>query len=265
MNLVFTDLDGTLLDHHTYSWEAARPAIDHLRRCSIPWVMVTSKTRAETEFWRGETANHHPFIVENGGAAYVPAGYFPFAIEGSVPRTGCHVLEWGTPYPRLADALDRAAHAACCRVRGFHHMTTDEVADLCGMAPAQAALARQREYDEPFLVLDPDREAALDAAIVAQGLRVTRGGRFRHILGANDKARAVEAVTALFGRQFGAVRTIGLGDAPNDAQFLSIVDSAVLIRSERVDELRALVPLGRVTRHPGPAGWSEAVVSLTGA
>lgn len=37
MYLVFTDLDGTLLDHDTYSWEAARPALDRLKRQQVPW------------------------------------------------------------------------------------------------------------------------------------------------------------------------------------------------------------------------------------
>jgi mannosyl-3-phosphoglycerate phosphatase len=265
MDLVFTDLDGTLLDRETYAWEDARPALDHLARRGIPWVMVTSKTRAEVEYWRRETGNRHPFIVENGGAAYVPAGYFPFVIAGGVRRGDWDVLEWGTPYARLVEGLACASRDAACAVRGFHGMAAGEVAELCGMPRAQAELARQREYDEPFLVPDPACEAALNAAIEARGLRVTRGGRFRHILGDNDKARAVAAVTALFARQYGALRTIGLGDAPNDAPFLGIVDIAVLLRSPRVGELQALVPRGTVTRRPGPAGWNDAVLEFAGA
>ena len=30
--LVFTDMDGTLLDHHTYSFEAAKPALTALEK-----------------------------------------------------------------------------------------------------------------------------------------------------------------------------------------------------------------------------------------
>ncbi len=42
--LVFTDLDGTLLNHDDYSWEAARPALEELQRQSIPLILVSSKT-----------------------------------------------------------------------------------------------------------------------------------------------------------------------------------------------------------------------------
>ena len=40
--LVFTDLDGTLLDED-YGWEAARPAVEALRAASIPIILNSSK------------------------------------------------------------------------------------------------------------------------------------------------------------------------------------------------------------------------------
>jgi len=56
--------------------------------------------------------------------------------------------------------------------------------------------------------------------------------------------------------------TVGLGDAPNDAAFLRAVDIPILMASPRVDQLRALVPGGRVTALEGPAGWSAAVLAV---
>lgn len=47
--VVFSDLDGALLDHETYEFDAARPALDRLRRDGVPLVLCTSKTRAEVE------------------------------------------------------------------------------------------------------------------------------------------------------------------------------------------------------------------------
>jgi len=70
----------------------------------------------------------------------------------------------------------------------------------------------------------------------------------------------VRLLVALYRRQIGDVRTVGLGDAPNDAPFLQEVDVPILIASPRVDRLRALVPGGRVTALDGPAGWNAAVL-----
>ena len=264
MDLIFTDLDGTLLDRDTYAWDAARPALDRLRQRGIPWVLVTSKTRAEVEAWRRCLENEHPFIVENGGAAFVPAGYFPYAVGAGKRRACYEVLEWGAPYAELVADLQRASQASQCRVRGFHEMTPEEVAALCDLPLSQAVLAKQREYDEPFVILDSNRAGALAAAIEKQGRHCTRGGRFWHILGANDKALAVETLTALFEQGNAPVRTIGLGDGLNDASFLNIVAAPVLIRSARAAELKARVPHGLETDRPGPAGWNEAVLALIG-
>jgi mannosyl-3-phosphoglycerate phosphatase len=109
MQVVFTDLDGTLLDHNTYSWDAARPAIERLKLCEIPLVLVTSKTRAEVELWRNQLGNHHPFVIENGAATFIPRDYFPFPVLGSEERGDYVVLEFGRRYGQLVSCLKAAS------------------------------------------------------------------------------------------------------------------------------------------------------------
>ena len=47
--LVFTDLDGMLIGHETYSWEAARPALNPLRTIGAGTVLASSKTAPEND------------------------------------------------------------------------------------------------------------------------------------------------------------------------------------------------------------------------
>jgi mannosyl-3-phosphoglycerate phosphatase len=260
--LVLSDLDGTLLDHTTYAFDAARAALERLRDARVPLVLCTSKTRAEVEPIRAALRNAHPFIVENGGGVCVPTGYFPFEIEGVERRGDYEVIPLGDPYAELTRALASASQASGVEVRGFADMTDSEVAAETGLTAWEARLARQREFDEPFVVMEPARAHELLAAIQREGKRWTIGGRFHHITGANDKAAAVRRLIALYRRQLGDVRTLGLGDAPNDAELLREVDVPVLIASPRVEELRALVPRGRVTTLEGPAGWNAAVLTV---
>jgi mannosyl-3-phosphoglycerate phosphatase len=264
MDVVFTDLDGTLLNSETYSWHAARPAIECLNRRGTPWILVTSKTRAEVEFWRGRLEHQHPFIVENGGAAFLPRGYFPKPVPGARQLGPYEVIEWGAAYEALVADLGACSLRSRCRVWGFHDMTAHEVSAACGFPLEQAILAKQRQYDEPFLIRDPQLAGGLTCAIEELGRSWTRGGRFWHILGKNDKAAAVLAISALFKQLYATVRTIGLGDGANDASFLAAVNVPVLIRSRRAGRLKALVPRGIVTSLVGPEGWSEAVLSLIG-
>ena len=76
MLLVFTDLDGTLLDHHSYSWAPARPALASLHERGDAVMLVSSKTLAEISTFRRELGLPHPVVAENGAVIDVPDGYF---------------------------------------------------------------------------------------------------------------------------------------------------------------------------------------------
>ncbi len=265
MLVIFSDLDGTLLDHNNYQWRPAEPALRALDERGIPLVLVSSKTRAEIEFWRRQFANRHPFVVENGGAVFIPEGYFPFRLPGALERHGYQVVELGRPYWELVSALQEAAAEARARVLGFHRMTVGQVRRRSGLPLAQARLAKEREYDEPFEILGLTPPGPLLAAIERRGLRWTRGGRFYHILGNNDKAAAVERLIEAYRRQHGEIRTAGLGDGWNDVSFLRLMEIPIVMRSPLAPEIQAVLNRARITSLPGPEGWCEAVLSLLGS
>jgi len=262
MTVIFTDLDGTLLDRDTYAWDAAEPAVRLLRDCGIPWILVTSKTRAELEHWRRVLANDHPFAVENGGAIFIPAGYLG-GVPGATRWNGYEVIAKGMPYAEVITRLELASRASRCRVRGFHEMTAEQVASACHIPVEQAIRAKRRKYDEPFEVIDLERAGELEAAIAAQGMKSVRGGRFQHVSGQHDKGCAVKLLTGLFRRRADTrVTTIGLGDSLNDIPLLVAVDVPVVVRSADVTEILERVPNALVAENKGPEGWSDAVLDI---
>lgn len=265
----FTDLDGTLLDHSTYRWTAARRALDAIRRCGSALVIVTSKSRAEVLPLLRELGRRDPFVVENGGAIYLPVGYFQFHLKGTEGAgRGWQRVILGEPRRRLVAALARAARRARVQVRGFARMSAREVAEATGLELHEARRALQREFDEPFVIQDGGARAwpRLRGEIRRQGLRATRGSRFFHILGANDKGAAVRRLSGWFRRVMGArVRTVGLGDSPNDIALLRAVDIPILVARPggRYDaETLAAVPRVRRAGGVGPEGWDRAVRDL---
>ena len=135
--VVFTDLDGTLLDASSYSFTAAVPALRLLHEREIPLVICSSKTRTEIEHYRRLLDNHHPFITENGGGIFIPAGYFVHDPETSgMPWTrdgNYKVINLGTPYLVLREAL-RDLKNEGFDVTGFGDMTAGEVAEATGLA-----------------------------------------------------------------------------------------------------------------------------------
>jgi len=261
--VIFSDLDGTLLDHETYDWTPARPALEALAAQGIPLVLCSSKTRAEMRQLARAMALDMPLIVENGGGVWLPRSW-----AGDRPADASDVGDgWlvtlGTPTDALRPALARIAEAVATPLRGFGAMTVEEVAERTGLPRDVAALAWQREFSEPFVAEGaPPSLARLDAAAREHGLQVTQGGRFFHLIGPSDKGRAVRTVRDwTSGAPSG--ETLGLGDAPNDLALLRAVDTPVIVPRPdghaHPDVLTAL-PHARVAPAPGPTGWNAAVL-----
>jgi glycerate 2-kinase len=258
--IIVSDLDGTLLDASSYSFNAALPALSLVRKLDIPLILCSSKTRAEIEVCRHSLNNQHPFISENGGGIFIPTGYFAEPV-GAELMDGYSVITLGVAYPDIVESFAELRRRLSVKVRGFHDMSCEEVSKLTGLSLAESRLAKQRDFDEPFIFEDAPCERFL-RAIELSGMRWTQG-RIFHIMGDHDKGRAVDILKSLYQRQHGSVVSIGLGDSLNDLPMLMAVNHPVLVRhpDERFDK-RILMPSLLKTQLPGPAGWNDAVLHL---
>lgn len=265
--VIFTDLDGTLLDHTTYSWAAAQPALDRLKERGIPYVLCSSKTRAEVECVRRALGHPHPFIVENGGAVLIPHGYFSVPLPPHKTVDHCLAVELGVPYPTLRQALKEITEATGVPIRGYGDLSEQDIAALTGLSVEEAARAKAREYDEPFIVegTEADRRRVLEL-VEAKGFRWTRGGRFHHLTGRHDKGDAVRVVADLYRRRDGSILAVGIGDSYNDLPLLRAVDRPIVVKRPeggydadvRLDGLEFADGIG-------PSGWNAAILALLDA
>ncbi len=244
--LVVTDLDGTLLDHDSYSFAPAQPALDEIARREIPLVLASSKTRVEMEQLQTELGLSGPYICENGAAICLPGQ----DAEPLVP-----------PRSEVLAVLAVLREQRGYHFRGFADCSVAEIADMTGLSMESAKLAAAREYSEPLVWEDDeDRVEGFLEALAGHGLRALQGGRFLSVAGFTDKGHAL---TRLRQRYPGNPTVIALGDSPNDEAMLAASDIAVIIKSQRSDELAPEGP-GRIirTRAPGPSGWQEAMSAL---
>ncbi|MEW6428057.1 MAG: HAD-IIB family hydrolase [Thermodesulfobacteriota bacterium] len=257
--IIFTDLDGTLLDHDGYSWQGASAALAAVRRLAIPLIFTTSKTRAEVEALQKNMGIDQPFIVENGGGLFFPAAFFHLDLAGFEICGPYRLRRFGSAYAVIRAFVQR--YGPGFRVRGFGDMEVGEIAERTGLSPAEAALAKQREFSEPFLCSGPLADFRRQAE--AHGFAVTTGGRFHHLMGSGqDKGRAVREAAAIWRRTAGAVTTIGLGDSPNDEPLLASVDVAVLLPGPDGSFAAVRAEGLRRAPYPGSRGWGEVVTGL---
>jgi mannosyl-3-phosphoglycerate phosphatase len=264
--VVFSNLDGVLLDGDTRSPDLARSALALLTASRVPLVLLSSRTRAEIELLQDKLGVHHPFIVENGAAVYVPAGYFPEPPPNAIVRSGYHVVEVGIPYRDVVSTLHRLARQLHVGIESFSQMSVDAVAKAYGLSLLDARLAKLRDHAEPFRFTDatPKARARLIHALHAAGFNCISDGRFHHALARIDVGSRVRLLRGCYSavRQMMAV---GLADRSEDLSLLQEVDIPVVVQGppgrSSVDLFHAL-PHALLTRSPGPAGWSEAIVSL---
>jgi len=263
--VIYTDLDGSLIDHHTYSYEVAQPLVKKLNAAGIPLVFVSSKTRAEQEVYRRGLGVAGPFITENGGAIFIPRGYFSLPYDFQREVAGYRVIELARPYAEIRQKLEAIREKHGLSLRGYGDMDTAEVARITGLDTAQAGLAKKREYQETLNLTGSEEEIEAALARIAEaGLGYSRGGRFYGVMAGSDKGRAVRILADMFRKKLGRVETIGVGDSGNDTPMLAAVDRPVLVQKPdgRWQEM-ALANLYRVDGI-GPQGWVKAVAELTG-
>src|SRR5215218_900626 len=76
--VVFTDIDGTLIDINTAEYgKKTKRLISIMRERNIPLILTSAKTRIEQDKIRDDLGLTDPFIIENGGAVFIPNDYFP--------------------------------------------------------------------------------------------------------------------------------------------------------------------------------------------
>ncbi|NSX55842.1 HAD-IIB family hydrolase [Parasulfitobacter algicola] len=246
--IVFTDLDGTLLDHDSYSFAAALPALDRLRAANIPVILASSKTAAEITPLREELGLAAcPAIVENG--AGLMAAYSS-NVEGS-------------DYSNLRRKLDELPANLRRLFVGFGDMSTEQIAQDTGLPDKSAQDAANRQFSEPGIWHGSSAELdTFTNQLAARGISARRGGRYLTLSFGKTKADQMQSILG----QFSTPTSIALGDAPNDIEMIMTADIGVIVHNPHHDALPDIDGErdGRIirTKLSGPAGWNAALQQI---
>jgi mannosyl-3-phosphoglycerate phosphatase len=261
--LVFSDLDGTLLNHHDYGFDSALPLLQKLDAMGIPVIINTSKTRAELNAWSQRLQNRHPFIIENGSAVIIPADYFPqqplAQLQQDPKHPGQFLLQPGTPIAVLREFVQRVRPNAIDLTR----CSLDQAMQLTNLSRDDARMAQARDYSIPLLFARPDDAQSFSSAAEQAGLHTLKGGRFLHLLGQCDKGASLQALKQLYQSVYQTdFGIIALGDSPNDLDMLQQADHAIIVHSPSSQQLNFNHPSCYRTQQTAPNGWVEGVESF---
>lgn len=260
--IIVTDLDGTLLDHHSYSLEPAMPVLRLLQLHGIPLIFNTSKTSAESQALSEKLAMSNPFIVENGSAIYYPKRSVSSLPPDCVSQGAYWVHIAGMPYTQILKRLQTLKSRY--RFASLSSTALEDIMAGTGLSMADAQRATARQYSEPLVW--QDTELALTGfreEVLAGGMNLLQGGRYLHVLGDTDKGRAMKQLKHVYDHMNNTTQNtlvMALGDSHNDLAMLQAADIAAVIRSP-VNELPDISTVHQpmISTQTGPAGWAECV------
>jgi len=262
--IVVTDLDGTLLDHHNYSYTPAIATLDKLRKHNMPVIINSSKTATEIEELRSNLNNQHPFIVENGSGVMVPRHYFIEQPDASERLDAYWEVTLGKPRMQLIDALKTLPAEFKQYYRSYHQSDVDDIMRITGLSREQAECSMDRRYTEPLQWLgDSDQRNQFFWHLHKQHIHFTEGGRFIHLMGHTNKGSATSWLAKHYEKEYQKkVKIVALGDGNNDIDMLKVADVAVVVRSPVNKPPKFDHHCKIITDKTGPEGWSEAIETL---
>lgn len=254
--IIFSDLDGTILDRLTYDYHESLPSIKWLINNRIPLIFCSAKTRCEMEEINAAIGIDEPFIVENGSAIILPKRH-------DSDHFGNHplgVVEIGARVDNFKKLLQTALDSEGISYTTFDEMTPEEISSDCGLPVAQAKLAKKREYTVTLKV-DKRKEERVKAVIQKHGLNCSSGGRYLTVGQGGSKGAAVSQVNNMY-LQTCEIVSYAFGDGENDLSMFSEVDYPILV--QKSPGVWTETGSNKICRIPftGPSGFVKGIEDI---
>ncbi len=249
--IIFTDLDGTLLDHETYSYAPALEALDALRNRNVPLIIASSKTAAEIEPLRRELGFEHcEAIVENG--------------SGMIFSENDQQIQSDT-YHSLLEKISEIPSPYRDKFVGFSQWNAAEVSTRTGLTLEASGLAKKRQFSEPGIWQGNKEELEIFSELLAeQGIMLQQGGRFISLSFGGNKVAFMKELIEKHNEGISRRFSVALGDAPNDIAMLEAADLGIVIPNPAHHGMDRIPVGGNIIRaiQSGPAGWNESVLDI---
>lgn len=251
--VLFTDIDGTLTNITTGEYLRSKSIIRTLKQINVPIVLCSAKTMAEQELIRQELELTDPFIIENGGAIVVPEGYFPKSVLSleECQRIGqFFIVELGESVSIIREKLNVLRNEFNFKFLAVGDISINELSNVTGLEPHLAQLMADRKFAETILSINKNDLLDFCTKATLMGLNVIYGGKFIDVTAGNDKGKAVCFLMGCFRKQYGEnITFFGVGDSPNDAPMLNVVDVPMLV--QRPDKTWSSLTTKNLIKLPG--------------
>lgn len=259
--VIFTDIDGTLLDSYFPDLIRAKKLVEKTLQNGIHLILCSSKTELEQDLIRSNIQLKEPFIVENGGAAIIPLGYFKKSkFNHSKKFQNKYIIETGGSSSKIRSLLKKIRTKHKINFKGTSDLSIAELSKITKLSEDYAKRMIKRKYSETIVQINSKDMPNFVINVEELGLKVIPGGQYFDITLGNDKGTAAKILMDIFRKEYeNNVIFFGIGDSKNDESMLSLMNLPILVQKSdtswqnlRIDNLQKVNGIGT-------KGWEVAL------
>ena len=250
--IIFTDLDGTLLNRDTFKFDEIKDYIKSLISEGIIIIPNTSKTEVEIEDFNKKLDLNLPFISENGSAIFGLDN-----INKNFPNNIVLSREKEITLKVFQKEVPDSLRSKCKLISKMERKTQREI---FGLSDKNLRNVLNRNYSTPILFKgNSEQKKDLFKIVKNIGLSLHEGGRVMNICDNVSKLKAMNRVIKIIKKTEDEVKTIGVGDNYNDLDMLRNSNIACLVFNDQFLMEPININNCLVSKQSAPLGWEEVV------
>ena len=251
--LIFTDLDGTLLNRDNFNFESTKPFLKELKKKNIIIIPNSSKTEDEIIEFNNEADFQFPFVSENGSIIH-NLNYLNQEFPDKI------ILARNTN--EIQNIFDKNIHQdlkSKCKV--ISSLTMSEQTKIFGLPENKLKQVFNRSCTIPMIFEGNNEEKlSLKNILLKNGLDFKDGGRVINLGDRINKADAMKKITQMLETKFKCKpKIIAVGDNHNDLEMLQNSDIPCLVKNDKFLKKNLQIKNLIISKQAAPEGWVEIV------
>ena len=250
--IIFTDLDGTLLNKDTFKFDEIQSYFRKLLLEGIKIIPNTSKTEAELSDFNKQYNLNLSFIAENGSSIH-----------------GLNLINSNFPNKII---LSREKEEL---LKIFNLKIPEKIRDKClliskldkkrqeiifGQKDAKLKDVLNRKYTLPFLFSGEKKEKnRLLKILSSNSLTLQEGGRVSNLCDNVNKVKSMNKVIRILKKTKDKIKTIAVGDNYNDLDMLKNCDVRCLVFNDQFKLDQINIDNLIISNKPSPEGWADVI------
>ena len=251
--LIFSDLDGTLLNRDTFCFDEIKNYILYLISNDISLIPNSSKTKEEINEFNKKLGEDLPYIVENGAAIFDL-----HLINSNFPE---EIVLSREIEEILTIFNEKIPKNLVSKLKFLHNLDLSDQMKILGLSKEKIRNALKRKYSIPLLFngnISEKRE--IKNLVKSAGLTLQEGGRVINLCDNVSKSTAMKKVVKLFNKiSNDKLTTIAVGDNFNDLEMLKNSDIPCLVFNDKFTLETININNCLVSKKSAPEGWEEIV------